>query len=393
MAWDAAPIYFSGNDWKTIHTQCTDVIVYALANVLNSDSDIAHAAAYLEDVALGYLRRIQQAEGGYYNVRRDIEFGGLVATRLIACYLARAVAGEGVSPVSEADFNSRISNVTHLEYARAIVHRTPSKFASFSWGAKRMALAMPRNGSWVTWPHFASHVGRINGKDASEQNAKLALLNHNVEANRFSVTGTLQRCDGGVTQDFSYASLTKDITVYIERFRLHNGFEITSRETGIVGHEYELGHNHRILSGRHGMTKTVGIGGRQPRAIEMETDWLNIGGRVGYVVRRVDGQRNTVHYHDQVQGSGRVPKLQEWLSLIGERDTEWSARGMDWACLVTFLNQDALQTSDWPERVRFAVDGDVATCRIGEDVIRVDFAEVETKITEHSNKHFNILDR
>ena len=393
MAWDAAPIYFSGNDWKLVHTQCTDVIIYALVNVLNSDSNIAHDSAYLEDVALDYLRRIQHAEGGYYNIRRDIEFGGVAATRLIACYLAHAAAGEAVRPVSETDFNSRISNVTHLEHARAIVHRTPSKFASFSWGAKRMALAMPLNGSWVTWPHFASYIGQINGVDASEGNATLTALHHDVKANRFNVTGTLQRFDGGVTQDFSYVSLAKDVTVYIERLRLHNGFEIASRETGIIGHEYELGHNDRVLSGRHGTTRIEGIGGVKPRVIEMETDWLNIADCFGYVVRRLDGQHNLMRYHDQLRGSGRVPKLQEWLSLIGERNADWSARGTDWACLATFLNQDAAQTSDWTRRVQFSVDGDVATCRIGEDVIRVDFTEMETEITEPSHQSTEVPGR
>jgi len=376
MSWDGAPIYFGGNDWKIVHTQCTDVVIYAMMSLLTRDG----RAAYLEEVALDRLRRIQQEQDGYYNVRRDLEYGGFCATRLVACYLAHAVRGEGVKPVLEAEFNRRASGVRHLKYARAILHRTPTKFASFSWGPKRMALALPRDGSWVVWPHYASYLGLINGKDGSRRFAKLVGLHHDIEPDSFSVTGTLKRFDDRVTQDFSYASLTKDITVYVERLKVEDGFGLTARETGIVGHEYDLGTNRRELYGRFGKKQLVALGG-QVEVHELKTDWLNIGDRVGYVVWRDDQQENLMRYHDQAKGSGRVPKLQEWLSLIGEQDPTAYASADDWACVVTFLNQPAKETAGWAERVQFHVQGNTATCRVGDDVIRVDFTEGKTHTT------------
>ena len=374
VAWEGAPIHFGGNDWKLVHTQCSDVINFALTNVLLSDA----RAAYAEQVALDWLCRIQQRLGGRYTVRKDLEHNGLCASRLVVCYLIHAQAGEGVRPVSEGEFDASITGVTHLEHGQAILHRTPGKFASFAWGSKRMALAMPRGGNWVVWPHFASYLGLVNGKDGSRRNAALVDLDYQLQPNRFTATGTLKRLEGQVEQDFSLASLESDVVVYIERLRVKDGFRMTSRETGIVGHEYPLDSNTRTLFGRFGRKEVVGLSDREA-VHELETDWLNIGGHVGYVVRRSGGHRNLMRYHDQTEGTGRVPKLQEWLSLVGEADPASHAGGDDWACVVTFLNQSPEATAEWAERVRFEVDGDVATCRLGEDTVQADFAQMETR--------------
>lgn len=361
VAWEGAPIYFGGNDWKLVHTQCSDVISFALTNVLLGDA----RAAYMEQVALDWLCRIQQQHGGYYTVRRDLEHNGFVASRLAVCYLIHAQAGEGVQPISSRQFEERITGVTQLKHAQAILHRTPSKFVSFAWGSKRMALAMPRGGNWVVWPHYASCLGLVNQKDGSQRNATLADLHCDVHPNSFTVTGTLERLKDQVAQDFSLASPETDIVVYIERLRVKDGFRVTSRETGIVGHEYPLDSNTRTLYGRFGRREVVGLG--NPEAIHpLKTDWLNIDGHVGYVIRRNPSHQNVMRYHDQAEGIGRVPKLQEWLSLIGEADPVSRLSADDWACAVTFLNQGPEKTVERADRVRFDIDGHIATCHLGE---------------------------
>ena len=376
-AWDGAPVFFGGNDWKIFHSQATDVVLYAMVNLLTGDA----RAAYVEQTALDWLRRIQQHENGYYNVRRDLEYGGFCATRLISCYLAHAALGEGAKPLSADEFDRRVSGVRHLGHGRAILHRTPTKFVSFSWGPKRMALALPQQGNWVIWPHFASYLGIIHGKDASERNAKLTVLHPDIGDHCFAVAGTLTRFDGQVTQQFAYASLEKDVTVYVERLTIADGFRLTARETGVVGHEYALGTNTRELRGSFGKMQVVSLGGRA-NVHELNSDWLNVGNRVGYVVRRTPGRENLIRYHDLTKGRGRVPKLLEWFSLIGDRAPgAWASQG-DWACVVTFLNQPSAVTADWARRVQFEVEGDVATCRIGGDVVRVDFESVKCRVME-----------
>ncbi len=372
MGWDAAPIYFSGNDWKNVQTQPTDVMSYALMSLLAGDRN----AAYLEALALDRTARLQAVEGGYYNVRRDLESGGMCATRMIAACLAHTQIGAGAKPATAAEFNRHVRGVTLLEHGKVILHRTPTKFASFSWGPKRMALALPTDGNSVVWPHFASYVGQVNGEDASAVRAKLRAARHETRSDGFTVTATLERFKGAVEQSVSFTSLPGDATVYIERLKVAAGFPLRSRETGIVGLEYEIGRNERRLFTAAGKIRTLGKGG-EPAVRVLETDWLNIADRVGHVVCRQPARRNVVRHHDEAAGSGRVPQLQEWLSLIGDDDSARPASGEDWACLVTFLNQKHGDTARAAKRVQFTVVGECAVCRIGNDEVRVDFGSLE----------------
>jgi hypothetical protein len=366
MAWDAAPIYFSGNDWKITHTQATDTMSYSFLSLLAQNRQ----AAYLEQVGLAWLLRIQKQEHGYYNVRRDLESGGQCATRLIAAYFAHAVLGEGAVPLSPAEFDRSITGTWYLPEGRAILHRTPSKFASFTWSQKRMALTFPQNGNWVVWPHFGSGPGLINGQDASARYASLRGFTHQITSNSFAVAGVLDRQKGAVQHAFFFTSLPGDITVYIERLRTQKGFPLRSRETGVIGLEYEFGKNQHTLFGQHGTLTALGVGGDRPRVVELPTDWLNISGRIGYVVRRYPATQNVMRFHDEIAGADRVPKLEEWLSLIGEKEPRTVPADSDWACLVTFANQKKTQTARQAGKVEFSVLGDTATCRIGEQEIR-----------------------
>jgi len=367
MAWDASPVFFGGNDWKIFHTQASDVVVYAMLSLLAGDC----RAACLEQSALEWLARIQQAERGYYNVRRDPEYGGLCATRLIACCLAHAALGAGAAPVSDGQLDRAASGVRHLASAQAILHRTPTKFASFAWAQQRMALALPRHGNWVVWPHFASCLGLLDGQDTSRRNATLEGLRTQTSGDGFQVAGTLGRCGGRLRHEFFFASPAGDWTVYVERLRPLSGFRLKQRETGVVGLEYEVGVNRRTLFGQFGTLSTRGYGGRA-RVRELKTDWLNIDDRVGYVVRRTDRQENVVRFHDEAQGSGRVPQLQEWISLVGEADPA-ELRPDAWVCLVTFLNLPAAETAARLPLVRLEIQGDTARCRVGDAVFEVDF--------------------
>ncbi|HLA84558.1 MAG TPA: hypothetical protein VJL29_07170 [Thermoguttaceae bacterium] len=380
IAWEGTPIYFGGNDWKLVHTQCQDVINFAMAAILLQDARAARVA----ETALDWLRRIQQERKGYFSVRTDPEHNGMVALRLIFCYLTIAQRGLGVEPVTQAELDKYVTGVRHLAHGQAILHRTPTKFASFAWGSNRMGLALPYDGNWTVWPHFASYTGLVDGRDASRRaGATIVKLNPQVEADRFAATGEIKRLGGRVTQDFAFASLKKDVVVYIERLQAKDGFRPKTRETGVVGHEYPLGENTRTLFGRFGRKQVVALG--NARAVHpLESDWLNVGGKVGYVVRRGAGRTNLMRYHDERSGEGRVPQLQEWFSLVGDRKPAPLSGTGDWACVVTFLNQSPEETAQQAEQVRFTVDGDTAVCRMGDDVVTVDFARKTTTIQETS---------
>ncbi|NLE37578.1 MAG: hypothetical protein GX621_06090, partial [Pirellulaceae bacterium] len=249
MGWDAGPVYFSGTDWKIYHEQTSEVVIYTMLSLLKSDS----RAAFLQEKALDALFRQQEAEKGFYNVRRDLEYGGLCATRLIACCLAQGVVDATPEPITADEFDRIAAGTRHLEAGKAVVHRTPSKFASFAWSQKRMALALPRDGTWVIWPHFASYLGIVDGKDSSIRHARLTNIDVDVRPDEFRVSGRLLRCkerDGfGLVQDFFFASPPDDYTVYIERLKTVDDLRLNARETGTIGLEYALGSNSRTLHG------------------------------------------------------------------------------------------------------------------------------------------------
>ncbi|MBN2210054.1 MAG: hypothetical protein JW709_01545 [Sedimentisphaerales bacterium] len=375
MSWDGAAIYFGGNDWKIVHSQCTDVNIYAAMSRLAGDE----VATALEDVALNTMSAIQREEHGFYNVRRDLEYGGFCATRLISAYWLHALVDRDCKPITPESLNQQLCQVTYLGTAPAIVQRTPAKFASFAWGPKRMALALPENGSWVVWPHYSSYLGYINDQDSSDKQAELTRIQPDVQKDCFSVTGALQRCEGKITQDFSFTSLPGDVTVYIERLRCADDFKLTTRETGVIGHEYELGKNTRMVYGRFGKATVRGIGGKET-IHEWISDWFNVGDKIGYVIKRYPEGKNIIRYHDMAEGSGRVPKLQEWFSLVGNAEAKAIASEGEWACIVTFLNQASDATEAGVDGITFDISDDTAICRIKEETVRVDFRAGETDI-------------
>lgn len=376
MAWDGAPIYFGGNDWKLVHTQATDVLIYTMLGLFAGDG----SAAYLERTALAWARRIQEHEAGYFNVRRDIEYGGLVASRFVACYMAHAMCGSGAEPLDEDAFQRQVCGLHKLEYGKAILHRTPTKFASFSWGPKRMGLVLPENGSWVIWPHYGSYLGMLNGEDASEKQAELTTVKTGVAENAFATAVRLRRCGGTITHDAVFVSPPEDMVFYLERLALRERPDRLDRRTGIIGHEYPLDANEREVYFEGGTTRLTGQGNEKSTR-PFRTDWFNIGNQIGYVVKRESGRNNVVRYEDLEKGGGRVPKLQEWCSLIGdEQETPWED-GEDYACLVTFPNQPAKRTAEAAGKVRFERSGNTASLRCPPYELRVDFDALTVTLT------------
>lgn len=372
--WDGAPVYFGGNDWKIVHTQPTDLPIYAILSLVADD----RRAALQEQRGLEWTGRLQAAEDGFFNVRRDLEYGGLCATRLAACYLAHAAYGAGAEPLPPEAFDEQVTGNRRLDGGRAILHRSGAKFASFAYGPKWLALTIPSGPDRTIWPHYASYLGLIDGEGPTEKLAERIHLSPPHSGNGFWVVGRLRRCEGNVQHDFAFVSPDSDVTLYVERIRCLSGFQTTTCETGIVGHEYDIGSNRRMLWGRFGSLEVKGTGGAE-KSHELVTDWLNVGNRIGYVVKRLPKSQNVVRYHDLSKGSGRVPKLQEWFSLIGNAEKTVAA-GDQWACVVTYPNRRAEAMEALADGARFQKTGDSVRVSaplggMGESAtIRVDFS-------------------
>ncbi len=357
MAWDASAIYHGGNDWKLVHTQPTDVGIYALMSVLAGDE----RAARLEEVALGWVRRIQRVEHGYFNVRRDLEWGGACAIRMITAWLVHGQRGPGAVPLTDSQLRAELTGVRVFESGKAILHRRPDSFASFSWGARRLALTLPENGTWVIWPHFGGYLGCFNQQDGSAANARLIDFRKEIGKDSFAVSGELDRTAAATRQGFAFLSTAEGVTIYVERIRVREGAADVMRETGIIGLEYGLGKNSRRLHVEGQTVRTVGVGGADSRAVRLRSHWLNIDDRIGYVICRLPGKQNILTFHDEAKGSGRVPKLQEWISLVGDEDACGYGGGEDWSCVITFPNQSHRETRNRAGRVKFLVAPGKAT--------------------------------
>ncbi|MHB8901846.1 MAG: discoidin domain-containing protein [Thermoguttaceae bacterium] len=374
--WDGSPVYFGGNDWKIVHSQPTDLPIYSALSIVAGDG----RAALQEQRGLERVGRLQAAEGRFFNERRDLEYGGLCATRLATCYLAHAAAGAGAEPISPEEFDRQMTGAWHLEGGRAMLHRTPDKFASFAFGPKWLALTLPRGPDRTIWPHFASYLGVIDGEYPTETQGEFVHRSPASSGDGFWVVGRLGRCGGKLVQDFAFIAPATDVTVYVERFRGREGFRPAGCETGVIGHEYEIGSNRRTLFGPFGSLEVQGTGGDETTR-ELAGDWLNVGQRIGYVVRRLPETENVIRYHDLAAGEGRAPKLQEWFSLVGDRGGRPAPGGDRWACIATLPNRSANETERWAEQVRLEADSDTATVRLeaaGEKALgswRVDFGE------------------
>ena len=361
MAREGAPVFWGSNDWRVVHTQATDILAYAVINLLRDD----RAVAYLEDVAIGYIRSIQEKNDGFFNFRRDIEWSGLAATRLLNAWLLHAIRGGGSIPLTEEEYDRLFNNVTYFQYGKTVIHRTSTKFASFSWNSYLLGLSLSKNGQWQNWPRESSYIGIINGSEAGRKGTSIINISPEIYENSFTVKGKIKRIGEGLdlVQDFSFTSLSGDITVYIERLTKISG-SVTSRETGLVGHEFELWEPERILYTGEG-SETVSVNG--DGSVRMFTNWLNIGSKIGYVVCR-NGPENMMTYHY----SDERTRDCDYITLIGESSAEWTS---DWACVVTFLNQSQDQTAKCAKNVVFKVKGNSATCTIGKEKIVVDFGE------------------
>lgn len=378
MAWDGTPIYFGGNDWALFHQQASDSVIYALVALLQQD----RRAATVEQVISDHLARRQQLEEGFLDVRHDITYTSQCCVRLISAYLAHMVLGDRMpEPLTLEEFDRQVTGVMLLPAGRAVIHRTPTKLVSFTWGAQRMGVAMPHGGNWVVWPHFSSSLGEINGRGPSESaGARLVRLNHDVQPQSFTVAGTLERPRDKVTQDFAFASLRQDVTVYVERLRVAPGTRVNARETGVVGHCYEMGTTTRTLYGPRGPFTVTSVGGNTD-VIHLPGNWLNLGNRIGYVVLRQDGRSNVITYHDFSRGRRWPSESQEWVSLIGD-PAPILPHQSDWACLATFLNQPSRETREALEQARLEVNGDLGTVLIGDHTVTVDFRECEARIKQ-----------
>src|SRR5690606_5856821 len=104
----------------------------------------------------------------------------------ITCYFVHASQKTPLAASTADEFDAAAGGVQFLRSAKAVLHRTKSKFASFTWAQQRMGLTMASE-RHVVWPHYASYLGLINGEIPSERHARLAAVRMDEKSDSFSV--------------------------------------------------------------------------------------------------------------------------------------------------------------------------------------------------------------
>jgi hypothetical protein len=95
------------------------------------------------------------------------------------------------------------------------------------------------------------------------------------------------------------------------------------------------------------------------------TGWFNVGTRIGYAARRIPDVQDVVRYHDEAAGTGRVPKLQEWFSLVGNAGQLFAAG--QWAYVVTYPGRTTEETERLAKKLRFQAQAETAAVHIAID--------------------------
>ncbi|MEW6358647.1 MAG: hypothetical protein AB1696_20095 [Planctomycetota bacterium] len=380
MAWDGSPVYVTGSDWKMIHTQAADVFAHALCSVMLRDDH----ATYLEMRALDFAERMQDHCKGYYNVDMDLAFNGMCAGAMIHCYILHVLRGPGPKQIDATRFNLDATRTKKFDDAKIIVHRTPGKFASFSWGAKRLALAIPSSGNWAIWPHPASYIGLINGEPPDEEHGRLVQCNIQPLEHGFTATCRLSRLGGKVDHYVSFASLPHDVAVYTDLRIAAEDVEIADQQIGVIGVEYPLDRNERDLYTIGTKLTVRGVNLAQDQKHRLQSPWLNLDNYVGYVVIETMGEPgNEILYFNQAHGSGEIPKLEEWVALhsVSEKKSYRKGEQIGSVCIITFLNQAWRQTRRAQETTGGGLVSDkLLFCVVGAHTVAVNFGDKETAL-------------
>lgn len=251
-------------------------------------------AADAEVKILQYMRKWQEMLDGDLMVPGS-GFGftrhSIQAEQTAHAYLAhRVFTREGEAPSKPAPvlpFVRRFSSVD------IIIHRTPSKFASFSWKNRIMGTIIPTGDGHLGNPFFTvptngAFVGSFELSNAKSASPKLLDRTWKKSANGFETTGTLLTNDGALKQAIRVTSLGDKTVVYQDRVTAVSDVSL-ARELGVpIGIENDqVSGGRRVV--RHGDGKTVFDWGKPQQPVAIPGDWANVDGRLGIVMAAGSG--------------------------------------------------------------------------------------------------------
>jgi hypothetical protein len=302
VTFNAAPIYgllkfFSLPDGSLFYPNSTDWSLHQIDHTYNlhvlaarvlADRDAPALAA----VSLATLGKMQgrRTDGrlwvpGEYTSYPAIEAhaGFMTSSARLSELLWPAPAG--ALPIEQVW--KKLEGVRMFDDARLFVARTPRGVSSFAWGLKILGQTIPFQPDWIVNPLDHSYIGLSGAMPgAGDRAGRLAISSSaldaaiaadartlgtvlpSLESGAASVTGNGRR--NRTPQMFSFTALPSGDSVYMERYSgntdgVHSGMISVLQEP-----DWPLG--------------------RATRQIERGANWVNIDGRLGYVMAGCDGK-------------------------------------------------------------------------------------------------------
>ncbi|MEI7730571.1 MAG: hypothetical protein WCO56_13435 [Verrucomicrobiota bacterium] len=341
----------NGQDWE-LHRLTP--VNHAVMNVLFKDRE----AAYLERATLETCEKMQQREpGGPTLLPQEYFFPslpGMYVNAYTMAFLLHAAFGDGVEPVSAAEFLHAKTRVQNFEQGEFAVQRTPHGWASFSWGNRIMGQAIPFTRDLLGSPYEWSFIGTVEATPtgtppqpaAPKKGAeypRILKLARQVTTRYFSVQATLSRAGGLVEQAIVFVSLPDGTVAYFERFTARQELELKRLEScklGVLNEpEWVYQRKPRRLFSASGERFVNGL--EASAAFTLPSTWLNVDDAWGLVLLGEHG------FYYQPTHQAAKGRREQFLFATPPQRTIWhegeilTQRG-----LLVLLNAPASRTAD-----------------------------------------------
>jgi len=278
--------YPQGQDWE-LHG-LNPINLFASLGTLMKDP----FAAKMEKINIQYMRAWQQFSNGSLAVPGSplgFTRSSIQSEQATWSFLAHKIFG----PATEEPAPTPPDLVKHYLLVDMVMHRTASKFASFSWKNRVMGELASTAEEHESNPFFYVPIwnGFIGTTDlAGHADKKIIAGDHSVKksANGFETTGTLQTNGGLLKQTLKMTSLGQKTVVYQDRITALSDVSVT-REQGVpIGIE-----NDQVTGGTrvvyYGDGKTTFDWQKPLPAFAVAGNWANVDGRLGIVTAAGSG--------------------------------------------------------------------------------------------------------
>lgn len=322
---DGGAVPVQSQDWWYYKTSFS-LNAHMATNLLFHDPE----AAYLEEITVSCAETIQSGnESGCFmendptkciiNATSFQDTGDMemsVATHMLTAYLYHYILGEGETPLSRPEFESRVDGVYCYPFGGSVLRRTEEGFACFSWRNSALAFVLPRDLIWTITTPPCSVFGTMKFESPSFAGAPMAnedrihaVTDEVIRKNdsSFSASARISRGFDTVLQDVAFCALPSGDAVYFERVKAERDCVLSSFQSGLIGvrnehypllPEYARGYRDLYLGSRSPVRMQGYYGGDHDDIFEYEKeDCIALDDKMAFLTRGSSGITYVNHHY------------------------------------------------------------------------------------------------